>query len=829
VVGVALGVALIVSVGLINNSILGSYDTLIEALAGRAQLEVRSLNPQGLDEEWLERIRRNGGVQAAAPLLERRSFLFAGERKVPLLLRGIDPEVDSAIRPLSLRSGRALEPLDESAILLAVPLARSLAVDAGDLVELLTPDGFVSYRVVGTFAGLDPLNAPQSRVAVLPLVALQRDFLQGERRVSQVDVVVADDYAVGRIQSGLAALVNGVGFVQEPREQAEQVTELTRNIRFMLLLASAMSLLAAAYLIANNVLATVSERRLDLATLRVLGVSRGRVRRWLLAEVLLLSGLGSVVGVGAGVAASSALARAVSGRLLAPAFPEVGPTTLSPSVLLFGLLIGISLALVAAFPSVYRIARGPVADGLAAQRVTATDLQREARRYRRSLFVALIGCGVIGFALQLSYVPTRAWSVLSLLLVLAVLLAAAAFLPSLISGLGAGLRTWGGSPLWLRLAADSLRQHRRRTGAVAASLMITLAILVGVFGMATSYRESVADWVDGMIGWDLMVSSSLDGLRSAVPLDEGVGSELEQLTGIDLASPERVVTVGYGSSAVSLYAFEMAEFRRMRSFTTLSGLDGEALPAALAGQRRVAISAGLAPMLGLAVGDTLRLDTARGTVPFEVVAVVEDPGAASSAVYLDRSVYVSDWSDTSVDSFALLLSEGADADAVSARLQAHFRERYPLQVVSALTFKRDINAMVIETFGLSQGMVLISVLVALFGLMNAGMIAVWQLRHQLAVMRALGAPGTLLSRTLLAEAWLTGALGGLFGLVLGTLLSTVLLRSVQATSSLTVAWSWPFGSYLVVAGVALLGSLIAASLPARAAERTSLAEALRYR
>ena len=829
VVSVALGVALIVSVGLVNESVLHSYDTLIEALAGRAQLEVRSLTLQGLDDAWLDRIRRNGGVEAAAPLLERRSFLFAGERKVPLLLRGIDPAVDGAIRPMVVRDGRALEPGDASVILLAEPLSRSLGVGVGDSVDLLTPEGFVGFRVVGTFAGLDPLNAPQSRVAVLPLTALQRDFLQGERRVSQIDVVVSSDYAIERIRSGLARLVHDVGFVQEPHEQAEQVVELTRNVRFMLLLAGAMSLLAAAYLIANNVLATVSERRLDLATLRVLGVGRGRVRRWLLAEVLLLGAVGSGLGVVFGLAASNLLARVVSGRLLAPSFPEVGVTVVSPSVLLVGFFIGIGFALVAAFPSVHRIARGPVAAGLSSPQITAADLHAEARRYRRALLLALVACVGVGAALQLSYVPTRAWSMMSLLLVLAVLLAAAAFLPTLISGLGAGLRTWSASPLWLRLAADSLRQHRRRTGAVAASLMITLAILVGVFGMASSYRDSVAIWVDGMFGWDLMVSNSIDGLRSAVPLDEGVGAELERLEGIEVASPERVVNVGYGSSAVSLYAFDMSDFARIRRFVSIDGLHGEALPRALAGRRRVAISAGLAPMLDLGVGDTLQLDSAEGSVGFEVVAVVADPGAATGAVYLDRAVYMRDWQDPSVDSFALLLSEGADTDEVSERLQAHFRPRYPLQVVSVLSFKRDINAMVTETFGLSQGLVLISVLVALFGLMNACVIAVWQLRHQLAVMRALGAPGALLSRTLLAEAWLTGALGGVFGLVLGTLLSTVLLRTVQSTSSLTVAWSWPLGAYVVVATVVLLGSLAAASLPALAAGRASLTDTLRYR
>ncbi len=693
-------------------------------------------------------------------------------------------------------------------------------------MDLLTPEGFVTYRVVGTIAGIDPLNSNNSRLALLPLDALQRDFLSGERLVSHIDVVVGGDYSVSRVQPGLAALVRGVGFVQEPVEQANSVIDLTRGVRFMLVLASLMALLAAAYLIANNVLATVSERRLDLATLRALGISRARVRLWLLLEVFALGVLGSVLGVAIGILASSALARVVSGRLLSPSFPEVSGTLISLPVLVLGLVAGAGISVVAAFPSIRWITRGPVAGGLSLTSIPGTDRPREAKRYQQSLALALVVCVALGAAIQASYVPTRTWSLVSMLLVLATLLAAAAYLPTLVAGLGSGLKRWRGSPPWLRLAADSLRQNQQRTGAVAASLMITLAILVGVFGMARSYRDSVASWIDSMFVWDLMVSSSPQALRSTVPFNEAVGHELEAVAGVDVASPERVATVGYGSSAVSLYALDMAVVPTIRRFDSLEGVAGEQLPATLAGRRRVAISASLAPVLDIGVGDTLALDAPGGEVGYEVVAVVRDPGAAFGAVYLDRSVYVADWNDQSVDSFSLALAEGADPGLVTTELLERFKGRYPLQVVSA--FKRDVNAMVTETFGLSQGLVLIAVLMALFGLLNAGIIAVWQLRHQMAVMRALGAPVGLASRTLLAEAWLTGALGGVFGLVFGTLLSAVLLRSIEVVGSLVVTWSWPFGGYLLVFLVVFLGSLVAASIPARLAERMAVTASLNY-
>jgi len=359
--------------------------------------------------------------------------------------------------------------------------------------------------------------------------------------------------------------------------------------------------------------------------------------------------------------------------------------------------------------------------------------------------------------------------------------------------------------------------------------MITLAILVGVFGMVRSYRGSIAVWMNEMFGWDLRVSSRTQGLRAAVPLSEALGEELTGIPGIRAASPERFVIAGLGSSAVSLYAFDMSDFPVMRRFSSVAGEPGISLPEVLRGHRRVAVSTTLAPLFDLHVGDVMTLTTPSGPKGYVIAAIVQDPGAATGALYMDRSVYVADFRDPVVDSFALLLEPDVDQNRVATLLADRFGDRYDLQVVSAATFKTDVSRMVTETFGLSQVLVLTAVLVALFGLMNAGMIGVWQLRRQLAVLRALGAPVGLLSRTLLAEAWLTSALSGGVGVLVGTLLSTVLLRTVQATSTLVVTWSWPYGAYALVGGIALLGSLAAAYPSAREAGRTVPAEALRFR
>lgn len=823
VFGVALGVALLVAVGLINDSILRGYERLAEALAGRAHLEVRALHPQGMDVEWLERVREGAGVEAAVPVLERRSFLFYEERRVPLRVRGVDPARDRLVRPVDLDAGRPLQEDDAAVLLLASPLATALGAQVGDTVELLTPEGFAPFRIVGTFGGPLPLDAPQSRIAVAPLASLQASYQGGAPTVSQIDVVLAPAADPVAAAERLADLVRGVGFVQRPLEDAARVAELTRGVRFTLLLASVMSLVAAAYLIANNALAAVAERQRELATLRALGLRRRTVVAWLMAEVLALASLGGLLGVLLGSVAAVTLTGVVSGRLVLPFRLAVGAQAPALPVLAAGFAVGVAAALLAAFPAVRWISRRDLASALGGRRDLLLAAPEGPARTPRWLLPVGLGSSLAGGALLQLLAPSLAWGALGVFLVLVTLLGVAAYLPVLMATLGQSLHTLPSSPLWLRLAADSLRRHRRRTGAVAASLMITLAILVGVFGAVRSYRQGVAAWVDGMFGWDLRVSSAAQGLRAGVPLAEDLGPALETVPGVRNAMAERVVLAALGSRAVTLHAWDP---RRLDGLA-LEGGDGAPLRASLEGRSRVAVTSELARARGLRTGSVVELGAPGGPLLFEVAAVVRDRAEVGGAVYLDRAVYAEGWRDRTVDSFAVRLEPDADPATVAGAIERTFARRYPLQVDSAATFKEEVDRMVRETFGLSQGLVLTAVLVALFGLMNAGALGAWQMRSQMAVLRALGAPTGLLSRALLAEAWLTGAIGGLVGAVMGTLLSGVLLRAVQEASTLAIAWTWPHGAYLVAAAVALVGSLAVAWLPSRQAGRGSLAEGLR--
>src|SRR5512133_2339709 len=68
VVGITLGVAVAVSIDLANASANRAFDLSADAVAGRATHQITG-GPQGVDERVYLRLRTEGGVRSAAPIV----------------------------------------------------------------------------------------------------------------------------------------------------------------------------------------------------------------------------------------------------------------------------------------------------------------------------------------------------------------------------------------------------------------------------------------------------------------------------------------------------------------------------------------------------------------------------------------------------------------------------------------------------------------------------------------------------------------------------------------------------------------------------------------
>jgi putative ABC transport system permease protein len=113
--------------------------------------------------------------------------------------------------------------------------------------------------------------------------------------------------------------------------------------------------------------------------------------------------------------------------------------------------------------------------------------------------------------------------------------------------------------------------------------------------------------------------------------------------------------------------------------------------------------------------------------------------------------------------------------------------------------------------------------------MAALLISVIQRRRELGLLRAVGATRGQVIRTVLAEAFLMGAIGTLLGLLIGLPLEWYVVHVLlldEAGFDFPVAYPWLSAAF--VAAVAMALAALAAQLPALRAGRLRIVEAIAY-
>lgn len=316
--GLAVTSAMLLDMILLSGGLERSFERL---LLGRGY-QVR-ISPKGtlpFDTEatigdagaLLAGLRRDAAVEAAAPLLGGAVYLRRGDSLITLFGYGIDPAAQNLYQ---LTRGTDLTPGDSAGLLLSDPAAGLARVDIGDTLTLV--------------GGLDPQMARAAVGRTFTVRARVRwiyDYsgqpsIGGELRViQQLTGMAAGDRISGaalRVRQGVAvdSVVRELR-VRYPELEINSVGDMVAHFRERMvyfhqlsLILGSISLVVTLLLVSTLLTITVNERLGEIATLRAIGVSRGRIIREVMTEGALLTVIGAVLGAGLGMATARYLDR----------------------------------------------------------------------------------------------------------------------------------------------------------------------------------------------------------------------------------------------------------------------------------------------------------------------------------------------------------------------------------------------------------------------------------------------------------------------------------------------------------------------------------------
>ncbi len=690
--------------------------------------------------------------------------------------------------------------------------------EVGDTVTIAGRAGTGEYTLNGiaTLGDVDSFGGATITVLILP----EAQRLTGkEGEFDQISVAADEGVSPDRLAAALTAALPADLDVetgaQNVESQRDEIGEFTGFIKTALLIFAGIALFVGAFLIFNTFSITVAQRTREFAMLRTLGASR----RQILSSVVLEA---AVIGLGAaavGVAAGIGFAKLISDLFSALGLdlPATG-TVIEPRTVIIGLLLGTVIAVVSGLAPAVRATKVPPVAGLRDGVAPATTVER---RRRTAAGVVLAGLGAAGMALGIfgALTPGEAWVGAG---AVAVFIGVALLSPLLVtpvaSVVGAPLERFGGVPG--TLARENSVRNPGRTASTAAALMVGLALVSFVAVFAAGIKGSIDDAIDKTLIGDLTISND-DGF-SDIPI--AIRDEVAAIDGVETASALRFTEDEVDGEQGTLTLIDPATAAQVLRLDWEEGSDE--LLSNLAADEAV-IDEQFADDNQLEVGSSFTAQTVSGD-PVRLTVV---------GTFTDNSDFIGDYaaSDANADAFGesnsatnvfINLDPGADVAAVRSAIEAALDQRFPtVQVQNQEELKDSISEQLDQLLGIIYVLLLLSVVVSLFGIVNTLALTIHERTRELGLLRAVGTSRRQIRRAVRYEAVITALIGGVLGLALGVMFAVLVSRPL-ADEGFTL--SIPIGQLIGLLVLAAIAGVLAAIGPARRASRLDVLEALAY-
>ena len=314
--GIAVGVALIAALDIINTSVLANFRASLERAAGKAALQVvLGTGEVGFDESAIATAAEDPDVAHAFGLV--RGWLAATDDSGDTVqLFGVDLTTD-AIDSYDVHAvGRdAIDQVeflnDPSSVLLTKEYAARRGIQVDDRVRFASPQGIKELRVRGLLEAEGLATVFGGNLAVMDLMAAQR-LLGKDRRVDQVDVLLRPGASVAAVRDRLAAALPSSLSVLRPALRGERFERVIGAFQAMLDGLSLLCLLAGVFIVYNTSATAIVQRARDLAIMLAVGAERRRIFSLVLTEAALLGFVASLIGVALGLGMARVLLQLVA-------------------------------------------------------------------------------------------------------------------------------------------------------------------------------------------------------------------------------------------------------------------------------------------------------------------------------------------------------------------------------------------------------------------------------------------------------------------------------------------------------------------------------------
>lgn len=844
-VGIALGVAIVVAIYVMDHNTIQSRLLAQDPQRGRVDLEVHPVDPARSAQDVREELRAIPSVADAAIWREARGVAAGPNKPLPLAVFGLSPLPANAFAHYAINRGSDLGAADVTAeipgILLGNAAAHLLEVEVGDILSLREPpptqrvecvDGqlkpiavkadeiafHTQVRVAGVLEHQKLGKRDEGLMAVVPLHLANKLRPVGGNLYHILRKPGADiDRLRKELQLDYAVVDTRGSMIGEGADE--------RAFRNGLKILGGLALLLGMFVVFQTLSHSLIARVRQLGLLRCLGAGTGSITRIFLFDALLLGIAGSAIGIALGLLLALGLqAKRISSLGLGkewasfdiPWYPVIWTATL-----------GVLFTLAGAMFPLLRARQIPALDILRARGVAPGN--DDGVNLMKGVNVWMFGLLVV--ALPLAYLAMTPLAVaegketrmvlLQLVGMLGLFGGVLLLAPGITALLGRGLLLpfRGISRMAAWLVDKVLKRAPGRVSAAVCGLSAVLLALLGLKSLTGSLRAEIDIFADAALQNVMFLQCEPTTLQAAQNL-----SEVDGVRQVDAYQGE-VRSVGF--------------LLRGLSVESAGGNGGPLEGSQLAlhrytdtRDRTMIVSSRLAKARDWTTGTLVPMRDKNGTpVSYEVLLVDDRAGfdsderafAITSPHWLRRDFCIGDLCVTLV---TLRLDPGSNTNVVRASAEVMLPNLYRNKTGDSVRdyMRRDVT----RDFMLFDLLLFLMMVLAGVGLLNGMTIAALGRARELGVLRALGIKRSALGASFLIEGAIVAALASLLSLSLSWPLATVLILGMNSVAQLNAPVQLPWLWMGIVPVAAFTTAILAALLPASRALRQSPSESVRY-
>jgi len=707
---------------------------------------------------------------------------------------------DDELNPLEVDSGRA--PRSAAEIAVDRGLAADRGLEVGQKATLLTLAGEQPVTVVGLtrFGNNDALDSSGTVSIPEPTafdwlnhgqVEYQSYYLRGS---SAQDTLLAE--ARPQVPGGFEAQT-GDAF---RADQRDEVGSFGRILKQALQGFALLALLVGGFVIYNTFSVIVAQRLRELAVLAAIGATGKQLKRSLRNEGFVLGVVGSLLGVAAGLLLTFVLVGVLT--LFDVSLPGSG-VSVRPGNVIGGVLLGTFITVFSVTIPARRAAR---TEPIEALRDAAVEAPKQSRA-RAGWTIALCLVGLFGLLAGTGLASVG----IGVVALAAGVIVGGPFVAAAGARLSRPLLHRFG--LEGRLAVDNTIRNPQRTATTANALLIGVFLVTFVAVGGTSVRDFAVGEINKLSSADYLVTS--DGGS----IDPAFAAKIKKVDHVTTVSPFRRDAVTVDGQPLILSSANIPEIRK------IAGIDVEKGSLADLGDGAIALVDEGTP--GTKVGSVVTVTDNRGrSVDLRVAALINPSiDALQVGSLVDEATFNALVGDVAPTVAFVDVDSGAQTETKNA-IEALADRRPDITAQEGNAVGRLVGSIFDFLIKAVTGLLLMSVVIALIGIVNTMSLSILERRRELGLLRVVGMTDSRVQRMVRLESVLIAMLGTVTGLVLGIVVSLGLITSINRLSQATVTPALP---WLELVGVLLAGvvlGFLAALIPARRSTRLDVLDAI---